>query len=190
MHEVVGIFHDGPSAARAADAVKAALAPGHEPRVADERDEVLGLKAEMREELDHTIAGPGNVGPFTKEMQAGVVVGVPACTLIGALVCLPLGFIPLLSIGLVPRLVIAAIVGAVAGATVGFMLGGFTAKGPGTPLAAERGVTVAIDVRTPEEIERVQEAMRAHDPIRVDLIADGQPVTAMTTEEQELRRRS
>ena len=181
-NEVVAVFSDERDAKAAADAATEALRGVA--RVGEERASVTALKAEMREELQHTTAGAGSVGPFTKEMTKGIAVGTPIATVIGAVLALPLGFIPFLSIGLVPRLVIAAIVGATAGATVGFMAGGFAAKGPAQPLAAERGTTVAIDVRTPEEIELVTQVMHRHDPIRVDLTTvEGNPVSTLTTEE-------
>jgi hypothetical protein len=178
VNEVVAVFADERAARAAADAATRAL--GGSARVGDGRDEVAALKGEMREELQHTTAGAGNVGPFTKEMTKGIAAGVPAATLVGAVLALPLAFIPLLSIGLGPRLVIAALVGA----AVGFMIGGFTAKGPGHPLAAERGTTVAIDVRTPDEIELVTQLLEQHRPIRIDLTTmEGNAVSTLATEE-------
>ena len=183
-HEIIGVFRTEDAARAAADAAARAASSASSPRVGAPQDEVASLKAEMREEMQHTTAGAGNVGPFTKEMTKGLSTGTIAGIVIGALLALPLGFIEWASIGLVPRLLIAAAVGAAAGATVGFMAGGFAAKGPGIPLAAERGTTVTIDVHTPEEIERVTEAMRRHDPIRIDLAtAGGDAVSTLTTEE-------
>jgi hypothetical protein len=167
--EIIGVFRDEAAARAAADA--AARATGSQPRVGGAGDDVASLEAEMREDVQHTFLGPGNVA-----------------TIVGAVLALPLAFIPLGSIGIGARLLIAALIGAAGGATVGFMVGGFAAKGPAIPLAAERGTTVIIDVRTPVEIERVTEAMRAHDPIRIDLAtADGNPVSTSTTEEEEHR---
>lgn len=181
-NEVVAVFRDERSARAAADAATDALRGTA--RVGEERDEVTSLKAEMREEMQHTAAGAGNVGPFTKEMTKGIAVGVPLATVIGAVLAAPLAFIPLMSIGFGLRLVIAVLVGATAGATVGFMAGGFAAKGPAVQLAAERGITVAIDVRTPEEIELVTEVMQRHSPIRIDLTtAEGNAVSTLATEE-------
>jgi hypothetical protein len=182
MHEVIAVFDDEDTARTAGEAAEAALRS--HPRVGEEQDAVTSLKAEMREELQHTTAGAGNVGPFTKEMTKGIAAGTPIGAVVGAVLALPLGLIPLMSIGLVPRLVIAAVVGAAAGATVGFMLGGFTAKGPAIPLAAERGTTIAIPVRTPEEIGVVTGILEGHGPIRIDLTTDeGNPVSTVATEE-------
>lgn len=188
--EIIGVFRDEAAARAAADAAARAVGRTAAPQVGGSGDDVTSLKAEMREEMQHTFVGPGSVGPFTKEMSKGITVGTIVCTIAGALLALPLAFIPFGDIGIGARLFIAAAIGAAAGATVGFMAGGFAAKGPGQPLAAERGTTVSIDVRTPEEIERVTEAMRAHDPIRIDLTTGaGDAVSTITTEEEELKDR-
>lgn len=189
-HEVIGVFRDLEAARAAADAAARVASSGRAPRIGEAGGEVASLKAEMREEAEHTVVGPGNVGPFTKEMTKGLSAGTIVGIVVGALLALPLGLIEWADLDLGVRLVIAAAVGAAAGATVGFMAGGFAAKGPGIPLAAERGTTVVIDVRGPEEIERVTEAMRRHDPIRIDLAtADGDAVSTLTTEEEEFRDR-
>jgi len=187
--EVIGVFRDAQAARAAADAAAKVTSSNTTPRVGDAEDGVASLKAEMREEMQHTTVGAGNVGPFTKEMTKGLSAGTTIGLVVGAVLALPLGFIEWMSLGLVPRLLIAAAVGAAAGATVGFMAGGFTAKGPGQKLAAERGTTVTIDVRTPEEVEAVTAVMRRHDPIRIDLTTiDGNAISTLTTEEEELRK--
>ena len=189
-HEVVGVFRTSEAAEAAADAAARVASSGVAPRIGQPGDEVASLKAEMREEMQHTTVGAGNVGPFTKEMTKGVSVGTVIGAAAGAVLALPLGLIEWEPIGLVLRLLIAAAVGAATGATVGFMAGGFTAKGPGIPLAAERGTTVVVEVATPEEIERVTDAMRQHDPIRIDLTTSGgDAVSTLSTEEEELRDR-
>lgn len=183
-NEIVAVFSDEDTAKAAAEEANGALSRPESPRVDEERDGVTSLKAEMREEMENSIAGAGSIGPFTKEMTKGIVVGTPVGTLIGAALTAPLAFIPFLSLGFGPRLLIALVVGAAAGATVGFMAGGFAAKGPATPLASERGTTVAIGVRTPQEIQAVTEAFQRHSPIRVDLTTvEGNAVTTLATEE-------
>lgn len=188
--EVIGVFRDEGSARAAADAASRAVS-GASPRVGVEGDEVASLKGEMREEMQHTTAGAGNVGPFTKEMTKGLGVGVIGGSIIGLVLGLGLGLIPWGNVGLGARLIIGAIVGVAAGATFGFVAGGgHAAKGPSEPLAAERGTTVSIDVRTPEEVERVSEAMRGHGPIRIDVAtAEGDAMSTVTTEEEELKDR-
>lgn len=186
--QVLGVFRDRGSAQAAADA--AAGIASRPPRTGQDEDEVASLKAEMREELDNSVVGAGNVGPFTKEMTKGLLVGTILGVVAGFVVTVPLGFVPLGSIGLLPRLLIAAIIGGFAGATMGFVAGGgLGAKGPAQPLAAERGITVSVQVASAEEATEVAEAMREHDPIRIDLTtAEGEPITVVTTEEEEMRR--
>ena len=149
------------------------------------QDQVASLRAEMREEMSNTIVGPGNIGPFTKEMSKRMAWLVPACAAIGAVVALPLGLLPWpgpLWIGLV----IAAVVGAFGGATLGFVLGGgLGARGPDEAMAAEQGVTVRIRVRSERDAARVVAAVARHDPIRVDLVTStGEPEGVVTTEEE------
>lgn len=180
--QVLGVFRDARAARAAADA--AAGVAGRPTRTG--QDEVASLQAEMREELDNSIVGAGNVGPFTKEMTKGLVIGTLLGLVVGFVVTVPLGFVPLGSIGLFPRLLIAAVVGGFAGATMGFVTGGgFGAKGPAQPMAAERGTTVSVAVASAEEATKVAEAMRGHDPIRIDLTtAEGEPIGVVTTEEE------
>lgn len=190
VNELVAVFRDEQQAKDAAREVEEVLGRTAQPRIGDREGELLSLKSEMREELDHTMAGPGNIGPFTKEMTKGIVVGVVLGVVVGFVVSVPLGFLPFPDVGLGARLLIAGLVGAFAGSTIGFVDGGgLAAKGPAEPLAAERGTPVVVDVRTPDEVRRATEAFRHHSPIRVDLTtADGRPITTMTNEEEELRR--
>jgi hypothetical protein len=181
--QLVGVFNNED------DARAAARATGAGGQVGATTDRVNSLKAEMRDELDNSFIGAGNVGPFTKEMSKGISVATPVFTLLGAVLGLAIAFIGWGSIGLAPRLVIGALVGAAAGATAGFVIGGgFGAKSPAQPMAAERGVTVAVDVTDRAEATRLADRMRAYRPIRIDLVAEGEPKETLTTEEDELRR--
>ncbi len=185
--EVVAVFRDQPTAAAAADAVqRTGVEPGRI-RVGEERDEVASLRGEMREEMEHTVAGPGNVGPFTKEMAKGTLAGVAAATVAGAVLALPLALIDVGGLALSARLVIAAVVGAVGGATLGFVLGGgFGAKGPDEQLAVERGVVVGVRLDGREQAEQVTAALKEQQPIRLDVVSgDGQPIQTVTTEEEQ-----
>lgn len=49
-------------------------------------DATAAVRAEMRDELEATVVGAGNVGPFTKGMTRGLAKWVPIATLIGAAV--------------------------------------------------------------------------------------------------------
>src|SRR5919202_1826084 len=76
---------------------RAAAAALHDAGIATDddtaSDEVAALRGEMAEEMQHTIVGPGNVGPFTKEMTRGIVGGTIIATVIGAVIALPFGLI-------------------------------------------------------------------------------------------------
>lgn len=171
-HELIGVFQDRQAAEEAARATGG--------RVGDGRDEQTALRAEMREEIEHT--GAGNVGPFTKEMTKGLLFGTAVGAAIGLLVGLPVGFIEFGDSTLATRLFITGGVGAAAGATMGFVVGGGWGGRVGAEkqLAGERGVTVAAP-DTPTTVE----ALLEKGPIRIDRVRpDGQPVATVATEEQ------
>lgn len=88
-------------------------------RRASER-EVNALRQEQRDEVESTMVGAGNVGPFTKGMSRGLAVWVPVSTIVGAVLGLALA--PLL---MEDGVILMVIIGAVAGATFGFSVGGF-----------------------------------------------------------------
>ncbi|MDQ3758310.1 MAG: hypothetical protein M3394_10725, partial [Actinomycetota bacterium] len=137
--QVVAVFRDEDEARRAADTLRDSGAAS-EVRVGERADAQRALRNEMQEEMEHTFAGAGNVGPFTEEMAKGASVGVAVATVFGALAALPFGLLEFGPI-LWQRLLIAAVVGAVAGATVGFVAGGGVAsEAASEPLGAERGV--------------------------------------------------
>src|SRR5205814_1212144 len=82
--ELIGVYQDESTSRAAADAAVRAGAEPQSVRIDAAADDREALRSEMREESEHTIAGPGNVGPFTKEMTKGIAVGVPIATVIGA----------------------------------------------------------------------------------------------------------
>jgi hypothetical protein len=87
-------------------------------RASDE--EVNALRQEQRDEVESTMVGAGNVGPFTKGMNRGMAVWVPISAIVGALLGLALA--PLV---MEDGVILMMIIGAVAGATFGFVAGGF-----------------------------------------------------------------
>lgn len=152
---------------------------GADVRVGEHRDQVASLQGEMREEMDNTTAGAGNVGPFTKEMTKGLSAGTAVGTPLGAVLALPLAFLPVLGdLQVVTRVVIVMVVGAFAGATLGFVLGGGMAQRmeeKGKKLGAERGPVVGASVEG-DDAERVAQALRQSGAVRVDEIGpDGEP---------------
>ena len=180
--EAVGVFKDRRTAELAAQAARDAGAD--RVRVGVDADRILALRAEMREEIDHTVIGPGPIGPFTKEAGRRIAWVLPAWTVGGAILLLPLAFLPL-HMSLPVRLILAAVVGAAAGATIGLILGGgFGMKGPEEPLGAERGVIVSARTHDPAETERVTERMKELDPIRIDVATpQHDPTGTVATEE-------
>lgn len=181
-NRVVAVFNTREDADAAARAAREAGA--QEIRVGDERDAAVSMTGEMREEVEHTFVGPGNIGPFTKEMAKGHRVGIPLGTAIGTVIALPLAFLPIGTAGIVVKLILAAIVGAIAGFTVAFVAAGGFAKPP-APMAAERGVTVSVLASDDARATEVADVLSRHAPIRVDrLTPSGQPRTTVTTEEE------
>ena len=183
---VVGVFRDRGAAERAArEAQRAAGISQEQVAIDAEADERFALRAEMREEVDHTVAGPGPVGPYTKEMTKGLVRSHVLWVPIGIVVGLLLAFIPIGGTSLGFRLLLWGIVGGIAAAVVALAIGGgLSAKGPSEPMAAERGVTVGIMVNSGEEARRAAEVLSQHDPIRLDTGVAGRP-TGMVSREPE-----
>jgi hypothetical protein len=186
-HEILGVYPDQATADAVVGRLREVAPAGDvQVRVGGAAASVASMKAEMREEADNTIVGPGNFGPFTEEMTKGVVVWVTVGALLGGLLVLPLGFVEILDLSLATRLVIAALVGVATGATAGFVAGGGLAAGGGhDQLAAERGVAVAVDV--PASIaSEVVGMMRAAQPLRLDLGSlEGAPVDTFQSEARE-----
>lgn len=179
--QVVAVFRTPEAAQTAADAARRAGAS--EVRVDSERGDVLSLQSEMRDEMEHTFIGPGNVGPFTKEMSKGLGAGAIIGGLVGAVIALPFVAIDF-GLPLWQRVVIALVVGAFAGSTVGFVLGGgLGARGPAEPLAAEEGITV-VATAAPTRLDDVERAF-ADTPglIRVDLAVRDQPIDNIAEED-------
>jgi hypothetical protein len=154
---------------------------GFTPSIDQPADERAVLRAEMRDEVESTVVGAGNVGPFTKSMTKGIVAGVPAAALIGAILGGLAGLIPWgFGMSTVLRVVLGIGIGGFAGAVVGFMLGGFVKsrmdkEGEGR-LDAEAGSIVSIRTTTSDEARRVREFLESGDPIRIDETAHGVPI--------------
>jgi hypothetical protein len=145
-------------------------------RVADPRDHVAAIEGEMRGEVMSSVAGPGNVGPFTKEMTQGSLLGMFAGGAIGLVVALPFAAIDF-GLEVWTRLLLLAIVGAVVGGTMGWVIGGgFGAKRPDEPLAAETGVTLAVEPSVP-----ARQALMTTNARRIDIVeANGHAVDTLS----------
>src|SRR5438270_5459580 len=100
-------------------------------RLADERDHVSSIRGEMRSETVRSVAGPGNVGPFTKEMTRGSLLGIAVGGAVGFLLALPVAILGVVDQSLFVGGVLVEVVGSVVGATAGWIIAGaFAAKRP------------------------------------------------------------
>ena len=139
----------------------------HQARIGDRRDHLAAVNSEMRSETIH--AGAGMVGPFTKPMAEGSVIGILVGALIGLVLALPFAAIDFGDMVLWSRLLVMAIVGIVFGGAIGWMIGGaFASNRSEEPLAAERGVTVALP-----ETEVAKQAIVTTGAERVDVVSPG-----------------
>jgi hypothetical protein len=87
---LVAVYENREAALGAAEAVRNAGAPPDEVRVDQDLDRVASIQGEMPQELEHTVLGPGNVGPFTKEMTQGLTLRAVLGGACGSVVALPL----------------------------------------------------------------------------------------------------
>jgi hypothetical protein len=179
--DVVGVFETEAEARRAAEAAKRAGVDPSVIRIGDRRDRVRELEGEMLDEMEHTVMGPGNVGPFTREMTRAMVPLTIVVGVVGALVALPFAAIEFGDLPLWGRLIIVAVCGGATGSLVGFQLGGmYGARRPEEPLAVERGVTLAID----DAPESAVDVLKAMHPIQLDAFdKEGKPLGAILAED-------
>jgi hypothetical protein len=182
---VIGVFPSEDAARRAAAAAEAAGADPSVIRIGDEQDRRRELEAEMLDEVDHSVMGPGSVGPFTKEMTKAIVPLTIICGVVGLLVALPFAAIHFGGFSLGGRLLIVGVVGAAVGGVVGFQIGGsYGSRRPEEPLAAERGVVLAIDDAPPSAID----VLKSMQPIQLDEFdPNGQPIGAIVLDDDDSR---
>jgi hypothetical protein len=104
---------------------------------------------------------------------------VVAGAVIGAVVGVPFAFIPLADLR-GGRLLVTCGIGALAGAIVGLVAGGSLALGgPAHEVAAQRGVTLAVE----DDVDRARSIVLARRPLRLDLVEAGQlPVEPLATD--------
>lgn len=161
---------------------------GFSPSVDAPEDERAVLRAEMRDEVESTVVGPGNVGPFTKSMTQGIIAGVPLAAVVGAILGALIGLIEWgFGLSTEARVVLGIAIGGFGGAVVGFMVGGFGKsrmdnEGEGR-LDAEAGSIVSVHATSPEEAQRVREFLETGDPVRIDETEHGVP-TGPSSEEK------
>jgi hypothetical protein len=178
----VAVYRSEEAARRAAAVAERAGADAGAMRVGEPLDRVASVEGEMREEMDRTLAGPGNFGPFTPRMAKGMTLGTVVGGAVGLVVALPAGAIEFGGWPLWARLLVVAIVGAIVGGTVGWIVGGgFGAERPDDALAAEQGYPVSVPAT-----REVEAALKATHPLRIDLVdARGTPVRPIDSQDDE-----
>jgi hypothetical protein len=189
-HNVEAIF-SSEEAARAAATTLEREFPGEVTRDAP-LDHRAALRAEMRDEVEATVVGPGNVGPFTKGMTRGIAMWVPVCTVAGAALGVVLALLPWASgMSTVWRIVAGLLIGAAAGATTGFVIGGGfrpRQEEEGAEFASERGWVVGLHTDDLETAERAERRLREQGAERVDRAdASGFPVAIRSREHDSTR---
>jgi hypothetical protein len=145
-------------------------------------------KAEMRDEVESMVVGPGNVGPFTKGMTKGLAWWVPLAGGIGIVVGLILGWlVSLLGVPLVFALLAGAAIGAFAGGTIGFVAGGATRPmelREGERMDVDRSVVIGVHSGHPEELRRAEQELKHLGALRTDLVGDVGPLGPSSEEKQ------
>jgi hypothetical protein len=152
-----------------------------------EEDKRAVMRADMRDEVEASVMGPGSVGPQTKAMTKGIVKWVTICTLVGSLSPVLVG---LLAWPSTTALITSAAVGAAAGATFGFIIGGFL--GPREhnegQTDAESNIVVGIHTDNPEDIEKAEHAVSELETTRTDRVSvTGRPVDEPSKDVRPLR---
>ncbi len=176
-YSLAATFPDAASAERAAAAVRDEER-GVSVEVGTRGAEREALYGEMRDEVETTVVGAGNVGPFTKGMTKGIVTWVPIGTIAGALIGLLFGFIPWPDVGTGLRFLIWGVAGAFAGATAGFVVGGLAKpreEEEGEELEAEAGVNLSVSSDDPAALERVRATLERQGASRVQALGPEGP---------------
>lgn len=150
-------------------------------------DRRAALRVDMRDELEATILGPGNVGPHTKAQTRGIAKWGSVSVLVGAFVMFLIGLVVWRS---VTGLILMPIIGAVAGLVFGFVAGGFAEPRRLREGYAdsEKGPVLGIHSSSTEELDRAVEILRGKGIHRVDPVdAAGRPVGLPTKDTRPLR---
>ena len=180
--ELLAVYETEEQARQAVEAARAAGAPAGGIRVADRRDDVEALRAEMRDETNNSVVAPyaGLIAQKEAAKAGGVAMTIGA--IVGAIVFLPLALLNMGNLAVGGRLIIAILVGAATGATAVYVIAAIAGRGPARRLAAERGVTVRVASTDPQVVHALEDAR----PIRLDVVAsDGQiDVRTLDTEDE------
>lgn len=178
-HNVVGSFVGATKARRAADALRDAGVPDEEIVVGAASDHAESMKAEMREEMDHSAAG-GAISVVNPEMARGAA----KWTALGGAIGLVMGtFLGLAFFSTVGTL-IAAIAFAVGGSVAGFVAGGFTRPRPAEDARdrhSEARVTVGVHSERVEHVKKADSLFEETGADRIDRFdAEGNPLPELS----------
>lgn len=178
-HNVVGSFVGASKARRAADALRAAGVPEDEIVVAAESDHAESMKAEMREEMDHSAAG-GAISVINPEMARGAAKWAVLGGAIGLVVGTFLGLAFFSTTGTL----IAAIAFALGGSVAGFVAGGFTeprSTEDARDRHSEARVTVGVHSQRVEHVKKADSLFEETGADRIDRFdAEGNPVPELS----------
>jgi hypothetical protein len=180
---LIGVYRSEADAQSVARSLREAGTPDHRIRLGNDDDAHTSLLAEMQQETSESMMMPIAGIAHTKEATKGALLMGPPLVILCGLLALPLGFIPVAGAPLWLRLLIAALVGMAAGGTIAAIAGpAMGAKRPNEANAAQRGVVLRVD----DPDARAEELMAAMDPIRLDRVAQDEPMPLETviTEEQ------
>lgn len=141
------------------------------------------MRAEMRDEVDHLVAGPA-IGAMSGDQARGAFSGVLVGGALGFVVGLVIGGVWLAASTTpspIAKMLIAAASFTFGGATIGFIAGGAAfprLKSRGVPhdhlddtkFAAERGAVVAVKVSDEKEATKARKVLQACGALRVDAV--------------------
>ena len=134
-------------------------------------DALMVADAEMRQEADSLVGGPGLVA--TESQSKGAGAGFLIAGAIGAVIGLVIGAI---AFGSAFGLILCAIVGAVAGSVFGGTAGGFVRSRTKTkPRRSLQGYNVALGVHSEnvEDVDRAEEILKDTAPSRLERFNQG-----------------
>jgi hypothetical protein len=179
--ELVVVYPTEEQARAAAQRVVELGVPAAGVRVGVETDEIVALRAEMREELSQAWIVPAAGFAATKEGMKGTLYLGTIATLIALVIAVPLAFVDYgATLGV--RLLVHVVIALFFGGLVGFIAGGArNAKAPNELMAAQRGTVLRVDRDTPA----IREALAALEPIRIDEVGrDDTPLDTVVTEDE------
>jgi hypothetical protein len=179
---LIAVYPDDGTAQVVADEVRGA-GTATVVRVDDPHDRVAAVRAEMREEVEHTVLSPQAGVILPKESTKSSLLLVPLGAVIGAALLIPLAGIAFEGTSFAVRALWAGIIGATMGGTIAYIVGAALAiGGPAAQSAGHVGVPLRVEGDITPDVVRV---LAEHQPMRVDVVTnEGTPVATLLTEEE------